>query len=568
MNLNLITKGYMSVREVSSKWNISPRRIQKLCSEGRISGAYRLGNSWLIPESATQPTDPRKKTTSKINNSLSNISEHQVIPRDKLIQYIQSKKYTEILSLDFTPWIFEEIDSVSFLEIALDIYKEIKYNLDNIKPISALRLALALLTGKNYKEFDDLINEISHKLNIQEKTKDIDYLKADLHLLLAWRELPYLPKMIEHVKIATSLLGSSHSRLITPEFPWGFGVHTQLSLFHYIPGNLSEELENLSYFLKLYTPLTQGHGTGADVLMQAEIAHMQGNFQASEMLSYQASFLAQSKNQTIIQLGSAFLLAEISIFKSNPSTWEQAINFMEQAIINHPKNNFLHIEVELLRSCLLNELNLPDRLPDWIKTGTLSKKLPSHLYQGFCFIHANYLMHKQEYAKLVGCTKAFLELLSPTDFYIRTLFTLLCAIGHLGIGNIEKSEELLVETSQLIIQDDFLFLLSVYSWGLNNIPERLIRDRYPIHLAKYLEIKNQFLEGYNSLRQEYGETFPSDLTAREKEVAILASKGLRNTEISEKLMISENTVKYHLRSIFQKLDVDRRNKLAEKLNVL
>ena len=186
MNLNLSTKGYISVREVSSKWNISPRRIQKLCSEGRISGAYRLGNTWLIPESATQPTDPRKKTTSKINNSLSTTSEHQVIPRDKLIQYIQSKQYTEILALDFTPWIFEEIDSVSFLEITLDIYKEIKFNLDNIKPISTLRLALALLSGKYYKEFDCLINEISNKLNIHENTKEIDYLKADLHLLLAW----------------------------------------------------------------------------------------------------------------------------------------------------------------------------------------------------------------------------------------------------------------------------------------------------------------------------------------------------------------------------------------------
>lgn len=568
MNLNLSTKGYISVREVSSKWNISPRRIQKLCSEGRISGAYRLGNTWLIPESATQPTDPRKKTTSKINNSLPNTLEHQIISRDTLIQYIQSKQYTEILALDFTPWIFEEINSVSFLEITLDIYKEIKFNLDSINIISALRLALALLTGKNYKEFDILINEISNILNSQEKTKDIDYLKADLHLLLAWRELPCLPKMIEHVKIATSLLGSSHSRLITPEFPWGFGVHTQLSLFHYKPGHLREELDNLSYFLRLYTPLTQGHGTGADILMQAEIAHMQGNFQVAEMLSYQAGFLAQGRNQTVIQLGSAFLLAEISIFKSNPSTWEQAINFMEQAIINHPKDNFLHIEVELLRSCLLNELNLPDRLSDWIKSGTLSKKLPSHLYQGFCFVHASYLMHKREYAKLAGCTKAFLELLSPTDFYISTLFTLLCAIGHLGVGQTKKSEELLIEASNRLIPDDFLFLLSVYSWGLNDMPERLVRDKYPNHLDKYLEIKNQFLQGYTSLRQEYGETFPSDLTSREKEVAILASKGLRNTEISEKLMITENTVKYHLRSIFQKLDIDRRNKLAEKLNVL
>ena len=373
--------------------------------------------------------------------------------------------------------------------------------------------------------------------------------------------------MIEHVKIANSLLGSSHSRLITPDFPWGFGAHNQLSLFHYKPGNLAEELDNLSYFLKLYSPLTQGHGTGADILMQAEIAHMQGNFQLGEMLSYQAGFLAQGRKQTIIQLGSAFVLAEISIFKSNFSTWEQAINFMEQAIIHYPKYNFLHIEVEFLRSLLLNELNLPDLIPDWIKAGSLSKKLPPHLCQGFWFIHAGYLMQKKEYLKLVGCTTAFLELLTPTDFYSSTLFTLLCAIGYHGSGHTEKSQELLLEASSRLIPDNFVFLFSVYSWELNDMPERIIRKNYPSHIDKYFEIKNQFLQGYTSLRQEYGETLPLDLTAREKEVAILASKGLQNAEISEKLMITENTVKYHLRSIFQKLDIDRRNKLAEKLNV-
>jgi len=47
--------------------------------------------------------------------------------------------------------------------------------------------------------------------------------------------------------------------------------------------------------------------------------------------------------------------------------------------------------------------------------------------------------------------------------------------------------------------------------------------------------------------------------------AELAAEGLRNNEIAEQLFVSENTVRAHLRSIYQKLDIDRRAKLAKKL---
>ena len=40
---------YMTVKEASKKWNITMRRIQVLCSEGRIEGAFRFSRVWAIP---------------------------------------------------------------------------------------------------------------------------------------------------------------------------------------------------------------------------------------------------------------------------------------------------------------------------------------------------------------------------------------------------------------------------------------------------------------------------------------------------------------------------------------
>ena len=53
---------YLPVQEYSNKWNVSKRRIQILCKEGRIPGAKMIGNMWVIPENADRPTDARIKS--------------------------------------------------------------------------------------------------------------------------------------------------------------------------------------------------------------------------------------------------------------------------------------------------------------------------------------------------------------------------------------------------------------------------------------------------------------------------------------------------------------------------
>ena len=54
---------YISVQQASDKWEISKRRIQKLCEENRIDGAVRFGRAWAIPQDAPKPADKRLKKT-------------------------------------------------------------------------------------------------------------------------------------------------------------------------------------------------------------------------------------------------------------------------------------------------------------------------------------------------------------------------------------------------------------------------------------------------------------------------------------------------------------------------
>ena len=52
---------YITASKAAEKWNISQRRVQVLCAEGRIPGVFKLGESWAIPDDAEKPKDTRYK---------------------------------------------------------------------------------------------------------------------------------------------------------------------------------------------------------------------------------------------------------------------------------------------------------------------------------------------------------------------------------------------------------------------------------------------------------------------------------------------------------------------------
>lgn len=49
--------GYLTIKEVAEKWDITPRRVRVLCETGRIEGAAKLGREWAITEKAERPID-------------------------------------------------------------------------------------------------------------------------------------------------------------------------------------------------------------------------------------------------------------------------------------------------------------------------------------------------------------------------------------------------------------------------------------------------------------------------------------------------------------------------------
>ena len=52
---------WITTKEASQLWDISTRRVQILCDSGRIEGAAKLSDIWVIPKGTPKPIDGRTK---------------------------------------------------------------------------------------------------------------------------------------------------------------------------------------------------------------------------------------------------------------------------------------------------------------------------------------------------------------------------------------------------------------------------------------------------------------------------------------------------------------------------
>lgn len=94
-------------------------------------------------------------------------------------------------------------------------------------------------------------------------------------------------------------------------------------------------------------------------------------------------------------------------------------------------------------------------------------------------------------------------------------------------------------------------------------PQMVVQCVRKVHAGEQWVEKQAFGRALDTLlRREAGERAASSvLTPREIEMVGMVARGLRNKEMSQRLAISEGTVKIHLHNIYRKLKVENRVEL-------
>ncbi|RBI72235.1 DNA-binding response regulator [Roseovarius sp. TE539] len=105
-------------------------------------------------------------------------------------------------------------------------------------------------------------------------------------------------------------------------------------------------------------------------------------------------------------------------------------------------------------------------------------------------------------------------------------------------------------------ETEFAFIRTAVKSGANSV---CMMSQILVSLPKIL---GKLVEGHSILPTDVLRRLTSDngdsLTRREHEILGLLVNGLTNFQISARLGLSENTVKYYLKTIYQKLDVNSR----------
>ena len=179
------------------------------------------------------------------------------------------------------------------------------------------------------------------------------------------------------------------------------------------------------------------------------------------------------------------------------------------------------------------------------------------------------------------------ELVSDTGFTVRTCASFGDALGHLhkekfslavidlslqgtirGIVDKDQNHSNM-EGYELLANTQANKIPTIVVSGITE-PEEIQRAYAEYSVSAYIEKQafdraafRRVIEEARLVHQSQSEL--SALTEREREVLDLLAQGLTNKEIAEKLVITTNTVKRHLKAIFEKLNVHTRSAATAKV---
>lgn len=489
--------------------------------------------------------------------------------------YENTKEYLQAILIFYKIKDFESIFSMDIraddltrymTEKEKDIILEIVQTCPNeIKKKYCKNLIVFALILSQYKEWNylgmlknEIENNIKNSETLSEKEKI--NLMGELTILSAITTYKDIQFMSEESKKAYDILGGQTRLVNLRGESWTSGSPSILYIFYKNSGELDKEFKNISEGISYYYKLTDNHGYGAEAVMKAEILLNRGDFKEAEILCYKAIYMSESRKQYNIYLCAIFVMLRIAIIHGDFPKFNGTLKMLKEKIKPHK----LDRAIDLIEGFIFSNIGQIELIPSWLSSGNIEKEGLSYLTVPYAnTIYGKTLFLKGEYLKLLGISQQFLEDASTFSNVYSYVYTYIhMAAANLKLGERNLAIEYLKSALDIAIPDKlYIPFVENGEYILEILKEVKQDELYKNQIQDILELYNEYKDGIEKIRALSMLNKIPQMTERELEVAKLAAKNLTNKEIAEQLYISQNTVKFYLKSIFSKLSITSRSKL-------
>ena len=337
---------------------------------------------------------------------------------------------------------------------------------------------------------------------------------------------------------------------------WTFGSPSVLMLFHRTVGGLDRENAEMRECMPYFYEVTDGHGNGAEHVMQAETEFLRGNLTDAELSNQFAVAAAHRKKQYSVLLAADFLNAQMAFWKGDFAGAE-AVMQTQKDILRRERRYALLYSIEMCRAWLFAILGQHGDEPLWLRDDRQILPTMRPAAAVVEVVRGQILLAKREWAAVAAREESAL---SASGHYRGML---LCAIWielqtaaayeMLGKRDIALRH---LKTALDDAMPDGLLLPFVLECDYIAAPLETLATQgvWPEEIEKIRGFCASYRQSKAKILRECFRDFTSyGLTERETEIAKLAVQRKTNREIAELLNLAEGTVKNQMKHIFDKL---------------
>ena len=344
---------------------------------------------------------------------------------------------------------------------------------------------------------------------------------------------------------------------------WTFGSPSVLMMFHRTAGALESELAEMDECMPHYYKITGGHGRGAERIMAAEAAYMQGRFTDAHIALESAYAQIEGNGQVNMALCCDFLAWRLALhtdaalrctpearraelLRQHNASWLQLWNGVS-AYCHAVRGETERIPVVFARHRLAEVNTLAPGRP-------MVEMIENQVY-----------LAQGAYAKVIGRGAELLAVCGGMHYALVALhLRIQTAAAYAQLGKREEARAWLAEALADAAPDGFVMPFVENYDALAS----LLAEQKDCPLTARIEELGQAARRRLAVENRPPEL--ASLTEREYGIVCLMGQRLSNREIAERLFLSEGSVKQYVNQIYSKLHIDgdtrtKRTRLTELL---